>query len=163
YRLKEWTPGHKAVLERFEGYWGPPPEFSPVTFLPEPNAERRLALLESGAADIAYGVTPEMASRPRPGTTFLHRTGPTVFHPGFNVGRPPFADARVRRAFHLALNREEMVSREFKGKGAVPTQPVSPLVFGYHPGLPPPRYDPLEARRLLEQALRTQRLKVRLD
>ena len=163
YRLREWKPGERIVLERFPDYWGGAAEFSPVTFVPQADTERRLALLDSGAADIAYAITPELAERPSPGVRFLHRTGLTVYYLGLNVRRPPFSDPKIRKALHLALNREEMLSRVLKGSGAVPTQLVSPLVFGYHPGLPLPRYDPVESRRLLEQSSRKPRLRVRLD
>ena len=163
YRLREWQPGKRVVLERFKDYWGEAPEFSPVTFVPEESPERRMALLESGAADIAYGITPELAEKPRQGARFVHRSGLTVYYVGLNLRRPPFSDPAIRKAFHLALNREEILSRVLRGSGAVSTQPVSPLVFGYHPGLPLPRYDPVESRHLLEQSLRTPRLRVRLD
>jgi oligopeptide transport system substrate-binding protein len=69
----------------------------------------------------------------------------------FNVTRAPFADSRVRRAFSLAIDRERLV-RAALGKLGVPAFSfVRPGTGGYTParGF---RFDPAEARRLLEAA-----------
>lgn len=166
YQIRQWTPKQRVVLESWRGYWGSAPEFSRVVFLPVGDADRRLTILQGGQTDIAYGMTPELAAQQRPSVRFLRRPGLTVFYLGFNLRRAPgnpFSDPRVRKAFHQALNREEIVGRALKGTGSVPTQPVAPLVFGYHPGIRPPRYDPVESRRLLDQAGFAGRLRVRLD
>ena len=71
---------------------------------------------------------------------------------GFDVRRPPFDDVRVRRAFVLATNREELANIERQGEvlpaigGYVP-----PGMPGHSPGIGLP-YDPDEARRLLVDA-----------
>ncbi len=68
----------------------------------------------------------------------------------FNVTRPPFDDVRVRRAFSLALNREELCGCTLDdlytpATGFVPPLPGFPLRDLVH-------YDPDEARRLLAEA-----------
>jgi peptide/nickel transport system substrate-binding protein len=62
------------------------------------------------------------------------------------------ADARVRRALLLALNRQAWVRRVFRGNATVAGQYVHPVVLGYDPGVQPLPYDPEEARRLLAEA-----------
>ena len=62
------------------------------------------------------------------------------------------ADARVRRAVLLALNRPGWVGRLFRGNATVAAQFVHPVVFGFDPGLRPLPYDPEVARRLMAAA-----------
>lgn len=68
----------------------------------------------------------------------------------FNVTRPPFDDPRVRRAFALAINREEMCGCTLDGLYPPASMFVPPL-----PGYPERRlveFNPDEARRLLVEA-----------
>lgn len=166
YRLAERVVGQEIRLARFDGYWGATPEFGELLMRPVPEAGERLRLLQRGDADIAYGMTPELAERQGPGLRFLHQPGLGVFYLGFDVReRPgnPFADRRVREAFHLALDREAIVHQVLRGRGVVPTQPVAPLVLGFEPDLPAPRHDPAQAMRLLAEAGHGKGLSVRLD
>jgi peptide/nickel transport system substrate-binding protein len=75
----------------------------------------------------------------------------------------PFTDRRVRQAFHLAIDRHELLRRVLHGTGAVPTQPVAPRVFGFNPELLAPAYDPGSSRRLLAESGHGKGLRVRLD
>jgi ABC-type transport system substrate-binding protein len=82
----------------------------------------------------------------------LHAAEPlTISYFGFNTRMPPFDDARVRRAFLLALDRERLVPL---AEGAF-SQPAGSLVppalwpDGFVPTL---AADPVEARRLLDEA-----------
>lgn len=167
FRLAEWTPGERIVLERFDGYWGTPASARRVTLHPIPDAGERLARLGRGAADIAYAIPPALAVQPFPKGTHLVR-GPdlTVYYLALNVSDipgNPFRDVRVRRAFHLAIDRQGLVTRALHGVGVVATQPVSPLVFGYNARIPPAPHDPVEARKLLAAAGYASGLRVRLD
>ncbi len=69
----------------------------------------------------------------------------------FNVTRPPFDDARVRRAFSLSVNRED-VTRYVLRAGQEPAYSlVPPGVPGYEEARLPGR-DVAEARRLLARS-----------
>jgi ABC-type transport system substrate-binding protein len=70
---------------------------------------------------------------------------------GFDATRPPFDDARVRRAFALALDRPRLVGLA-EGAGAVPASSVVPPAL-WPEGMPDDQAtDPDEARRLLDEA-----------
>jgi len=62
------------------------------------------------------------------------------------------ADARVRRALLLALDRPEWINTVFFGNGTVASQYVHPVVVGYDPAIEPIPCDPAQARRLLAEA-----------
>jgi peptide/nickel transport system substrate-binding protein len=166
YRLKERTPGQNVSMERWDDYWGPRPEFGFAAFEPVSEAEDRLRRVERREADIAYAIPPELATTPRPGVRIARGAGLTVMYLGFGMApRPenPFTDLRVRQAFHLAIDRAEILRRVLHGTGAVPTQPVAPRVFGFNPDLAVPPYDPERSRRLLADAGHARGLRVRLD
>jgi peptide/nickel transport system substrate-binding protein len=166
YRLVEWKAEQQVVLERWPGYRGPAPVFRRVVFAPVPDGTERVARLADGRADIAYEVPPQAGPREPPGVRFLTRPGITVFYLGFNlrdVPTNPFRHLRVRQALHLAIDREQLLERGLMGQGAVATQPVAPAVFGYDPDVPRPRYEPLRARGLLQEAGYPRGFRARLD
>lgn len=167
YRLKERQEGRHVSVERWDEHWGPRPLVGFAAFVPVASAPERLARVERGEADVAAGVPPELARGRDSGRVDVVRgPGLTVTYLGFGL-RPgasgPFGDPRVRRAFHLAIDRGELLRRALDGSGSVATQPVAPRVFGFDPRLPAPVHDPAEARRLLAAAGHARGLRIRLD
>ena len=69
----------------------------------------------------------------------------------FRTDQAPFNDARVRRAFSLALDRATLVERVTRG-GQVPARSFTPPGTGGFQPPPAVTYDPNEARRLLAEA-----------
>lgn len=165
FRIKEWKPGQKVVLERYPDYWGPRPAVREALFVPILDPASRLEKLRVGEADLVTGIPPRLAGAV-PGVRFHRQSGLGVFYLGYDVRpRPdnPMRDVRVRRAFHLALDRRRLVDEILKGSGSVPTQPVAPAVFGYNPDLPPPAFDPDRARELMAEAGHPRGFSLRLD
>jgi oligopeptide transport system substrate-binding protein len=68
----------------------------------------------------------------------------------FNCSRPPFDDARVRKAFSLALDRRVITEHVLKG-GQVPATWFCPDVAGYK-HVAGVAYDPAQAKKLLAEA-----------
>jgi oligopeptide transport system substrate-binding protein len=84
--------------------------------------------------------------------TGLHRAPSLgVQYFGFDTTRPPFDDARVRRAFALALDRPALVALAEGSGGTVASSIVPPPLWP--DGMPDDQeHDLAEARRLLEAA-----------
>lgn len=82
----------------------------------------------------------------------LHAAEPlTISYFGFDTTRPPFDDARVRRAFLLALDRQRLVPLA-EGASSQPAASLVPPALwpdGFAPAL---EADPDEARSLLDEA-----------
>ncbi len=75
-----------------------------------------------------------------------------VYYYSFNVKRPPFDDARVRRALALALNREAITHDVTRGSQGPAPRFLPAGVSGYTSTVPGYTFDPEAARHWLAEA-----------
>jgi oligopeptide transport system substrate-binding protein len=76
----------------------------------------------------------------------------STYHLRFDLGRPPFDDRRVRRAFGLATDRSRLAGLVLGGHVFPSTGgQVPPGMGGHSPGIALP-YSPPEARQMLAEA-----------
>jgi peptide/nickel transport system substrate-binding protein len=71
---------------------------------------------------------------------------------GYNVRNPFLADKRVRRAFTLAVNRQEMLDSFFSGQGTIISGPFAPGSWAYNLDVQPAAFDAPKAVALLQEA-----------
>jgi peptide/nickel transport system substrate-binding protein len=154
YRLEIAAAGGDIVLRRFDGYWGGRPEEPEVRLRVLRDPEQAVAALVSGRIDVALALSPAAARR-----LGRERCCRVVAQPGvvvedvrFRIDRAPFSDARVRRAVHLALDREALAQRTYLGWAEPASQHASPGTLGFDPVISVPSRDLAEARRLLAVA-----------
>lgn len=69
-----------------------------------------------------------------------------------NLDKPPFNDPRVREAFRLMADREELVRRALNGQGRVANDLYAPSDPTFNHDLGPRPYDPQRAAQLLKDA-----------
>ena len=156
FRLSRWDPGRAIVLEQSPIYHGPFPGNVRRVVLAMLDASSQLQAYEDGALDlITIGQLPPISAdeaRQRHANEYISMPGFTTRYVGFDAGRPPFDDPRVRRAFSLATDRAKLADVVQRG-----------LVFPATGGLVPPGmpgqlpriglpYDPQQARLLLAEA-----------
>jgi oligopeptide transport system substrate-binding protein len=169
FRFRSAGVDEAMVLERWSHYWGrdaqggalPYLDAVRVTFDQDKNKEFDQFL--AGHITMVDEVPLERAEMladtldPRTGKLRFHyRSMPSmsVQYYGFNVGRPPFDDVRVRRAFALAIDKRELVDSTLRNM-AVPAMHglVPPGSMGYPYGsVSTMPYDPDSARVLLKEA-----------
>ena len=161
FRFVSYTPGNTVVLERNPDYFRSGfPGVDRLVFRIFPNPSMSVAALENGEVDYVGGIPGADAERLRatPGIAVVAGTGGSggsicedVLIP--NVTRTPFSDLRVRRAFAHAIDRQFIVNRIYFDQGKPATGPISHLLsWAYTADTRQYRHDPVEARRLLDEA-----------
>ena len=161
YKFTERVAQDRMVMDRDPTYWDAANQhFARVVFRPIVDGTVRLANLQSGTIDIAERIptTDVETVRKDPKLRLLVYDGLGYNGISFNLGRtvpgqtPLGTDARVRRAFELAVDREALVQVVFNGMHAVTAQPVSPSSPFYAEAVVPPKRDVARARALLAEA-----------
>lgn len=119
-------------------------------FVEEPTV--RLAELLAGNVDAYLVVSPSHVEQIDADPTTKAVTYPNrAYHfINWNCRLPFFADAQVRRALTLAINRHQIVEAVLLGLGEVAKGPVPPFHWAFNAQLQPLPYDPDSARTLLE-------------
>ncbi|HEY6010552.1 MAG TPA: ABC transporter substrate-binding protein [Nitrospirota bacterium] len=71
---------------------------------------------------------------------------------GYNTRNPLLADKRIRKAFTVAVNRQEMLDSFFGGQGTLISGPFAPGSWAYNLDVQPQPFDPEKAKALLQEA-----------
>jgi peptide/nickel transport system substrate-binding protein len=152
--------GVQMVFEAWEGYWRRPPGVKTIIVKGIRDLAARMAGLQTGELDLAYGMTGKLLSRVMADRNLRwdpNYTGPWwLMFPGYHEPDSPFHDKRVRQAVSLAINRQFLSKQETQGIGPPWGNWVSPENTGALRGdgtdLPVPEYDPQQAKQLMAAA-----------
>lgn len=130
FRFVERRAGQRWVFERndaFPAALGGPPHLRRFVVAIVDEAATKFAGLVSGELDVA-GISPGMASLAARDPSLRVVDYPVLISYAivFNVTRPPFDDARVRRAIGLALDRRRIVTAALAGFATPAAGPVPP-------------------------------------
>lgn len=158
FRFVSRVPGQSwtfAANPDFPAELGGRPYLDRLVYRVVPEPTTLLTELETGGIDFYMGVPAEQAaavkaSRNARLVDYLDRW---VEHIVWNERRPLFADARVRRALTLAIDRQALVAAVRRGYAEVANSTVPPMFWQHDPqagaDLAP---DPARAERLLAEA-----------
>lgn len=145
FRVAESAPG-RVVLERHEGYWGPPSRLERVVFVEVKGEDQAVAELDGGRLDLWFSDAPPQ------------RKDGARSVPGWQVGllalqteKPPLNQKKVRQAIAAALD-PALIAFSLD-RAAVPLQSfLPPGVWGRREGSPILGGDPEGAKQLLAEA-----------
>lgn len=162
--FESWKTGQEISLKKNENYWGKKPNIDRVVFKVVPEDATRLAMIETGEAQINDQVPVTEIDRIEASDKMgLYRTeGLAVEYVGFNTKKKPFDDVRVRKAISHAIEREAIIKGVYNNVGTLANVAMSPKVFGYSDKVKPYDYDLNEAKKLLKEAGYEKGLKVTL-
>ncbi|MCZ6728029.1 MAG: ABC transporter substrate-binding protein [Acidobacteria bacterium] len=152
FELAGWESQQRIELRRNPEYFEPDrPYLSSVVLRVVPLRANRLAELEAGKADFVSQLVPAEVRRleGQPGITirqFWHRQYDYL---AWNLRRPQFAQASVRRALTQAIDRQALVDTVWDGRARIGTSPILASVWAHHPDLEPWPYDLSAARDAL--------------
>ncbi|WP_165875483.1 ABC transporter substrate-binding protein [Microbacterium sp. PI-1] len=155
WKLVEYSPGDRLVVERFDGYWNPDAvELQQLTIRLIDDDDTRLNAVRAGEVDVAQisAAQVQLASADQ---TLEVRTDPAlaIDHIGLNIAMPPFDDPLVREAINYAIDREALLEGLYRGTGTIAWQPFPPDYFASNPDLEEMYpYNPEKAKELLDEA-----------
>jgi peptide/nickel transport system substrate-binding protein len=162
YRMVEYEPGERIVLERSLRYPLERPAFDRVVYLLLSSDTHVARKLRTGELDLAWLPPARYRSevlRGGPDSPFVDGTlvggrwqESSWFYVGWNLRNPLFADRRVRQALSSALDVETVLAELFAGVGERTTGPMPSHLPGYDASVEPRPFDLDLAATLLEEA-----------
>ena len=152
--------GVQMVFEAWEEYWRRAPAAKTIIVKGIRDPASRLAGLQTGELDLAFGMTGKLLPRLIADRNLRwdpNLTAPWwLAFPGYAEPDSPFHDKRVRQAVSLAINRKFLSLQETQGQGIPWGNWIGPEYTGALKGdgtdLPMPEYSPEQAKQLLAQA-----------
>ncbi|MFG2005505.1 ABC transporter substrate-binding protein [Spirillospora sp. NPDC048911] len=164
YRLVKWSPGDKITVAGNDGYWGGAPKVGTLDFRFITDSSTLTSALLAGEVDGTFNAPVESAkafTNSGQGTLWV---GPSSMFIGFFPTTPhgPAADAKVRQALNLAINKEAFIKNVLRGYGQPLKTMTPPIVWQSIPGheiyqsaydrLPGNAHDLTKAKALIAEA-----------
>lgn len=149
FLLKEWRHEYRLTLAANEAYYGGRPALDRIVFYVVSEETTALTLYETGDLD-RVTLPPIAIPRYQHHADYQHAPFLRGYYYGFNVEKAPFNDARMRRAFSMAVDRSQL-PRILKGGELPATSWIPAGMFAHNPdiGL---SFNPEAARRLMAEA-----------
>ena len=118
YLLTEWIHSNKVIFERNPNYWdNDSHKLNKINMTIVTDENSRMNLLTSAQIDMGYTDKPEWINQFMNSGQFNHRKRQSlgINFTLFNTTSKYFKNAKIRKAFSLALNREEINNVMFSG------------------------------------------------
>lgn len=157
--LSERVDGGYTKMVPNENYWREGSTVDSLTFQVVPEDASRIAMLQTGEADVITPVPvtdvsliendPSIIIDVAPATTYRYVTLNTEW--ALEDGRKPFADKRVRQACNWAFDSEAYAKVVFNGYAKAPTSIFSDSIY-YYAEQTPYTADVEKAKALMEEA-----------
>jgi peptide/nickel transport system substrate-binding protein len=148
--------GSLVEVEAWDRYWRRVPGVQRIIVKHVQGFAQRLAALQTGEVDLAYGLTGKILRQVMADKSLRWDSNFTnpwhFFFPGYEDPASPFHDKRVRQAISLAINRAFLSQQESEGIGPPWGNWIGPNRIDAIDNLPIPEYNPVEARKLLAEA-----------
>lgn len=162
YKFVEYVEDNYTKLESFNEYWGEKPRIKTVIFKVIKNDNERINQLISGNVDIVeYNVNESINEIIKNKNIKIVKFAPLSTYiigfdlrnnnsHGFEDGKNPTADVRVRKAFYHAIDIDPLINGPFQGLAIPASQFITSYIFGYNPEIKRLSYDIEKARDLLK-------------
>lgn len=164
FRFVSFSPGRSAVFRRYDAYWEGAPHLDELEFVVANEESARVNALLGGQVEYAHELNPTTA-RAHEGKgqiEIIRLRGSAMQAFCMKTDRAPFDDKRVREAFFLIADRQELVDGALSGAGVVGNDLFGKGYEYYAADLPQREQDLDRAKALLKQA-GAEKLKVTLD
>jgi peptide/nickel transport system substrate-binding protein len=153
FKMVEMKPGESFKWENFADYWDTPAYVDTLTMIEYADDTARINALQSGQIQA-------MSQLPKSQAKVIEATeGLALLNAETGQWRPftmridvkPYSDNRVRQAFRLIVDRQQMIDQAYSGLGAVANDMYGRYDAGT-PDLPQREQDIEQAKSLLKEA-----------
>ncbi len=156
YKIVEYVPDERVVLEAVPTYFGQAPKTKRVVWVIYANEAALRAAVEAGDVDVGFRTfnpVDIVDLQKNPNLQVVRGPSASIRYLLFNVTQPPVDNTLVRQAIAYAVDRDAICAQVFSGLN-------TPIYTMVPPGLPPagasipafPTRDLEKARELLTQA-----------
>ncbi|MBI2385358.1 MAG: ABC transporter substrate-binding protein [Elusimicrobia bacterium] len=151
--FRRWVKGERIVLGANRAYWergSPKSDELVFRFLP---LDKQVDALLSGELDILTNLPGTRTLDVQASSRTIVVKKPTFYTVAgnFNVARKPLSNKRIREALNLGIDRKALVRYDILGNGLPIGTLTLPGEFGHNADLEPYPYDPVKARRILQE------------
>ena len=154
YKVIEWVPGTKLVLEAndqfFEGV--PPIKNITVKFISDPST--KLIALENGEIDVADSIATNniISVEQNEDLVMLQTPSSKYYYMGFNNQSDVLKNLKIRQAINYAINKEAVIQIAQDGIAQAASCTISDKAFGYPKDVKVYHYDVDVAKQLLAES-----------
>ncbi|MHB9144810.1 MAG: peptide ABC transporter substrate-binding protein [Symbiobacteriia bacterium] len=161
YTIKDWTHESKMVLAKNPNYWDKDTvKIDTMNLVMIKDINTPVNMYEAGELDF-IGVPPEFLAQYKSKGVVKTRADATTWYLQFNTRDAVFKNANIRKAFSLAVDRQEFVDKVLANGSVVATAYTPPTINGagaYRgtlvPDLLKPTADPEAAKAALAAGLK---------
>ncbi|MGZ4481920.1 MAG: ABC transporter substrate-binding protein [Gaiellales bacterium] len=155
YKVQSFTPGQQSVHVRNPNYWRTgQPYFDQVTVIDFPDPSAQVAALLAGQLDAITDIPFAQidVAKAHGGLAVLESQGAGWLPLCMAIDLEPFTDNRVRQAFRLMADRQQLLEQVLSGHGRVANDLYSPFDPCFDSSLPQRQQDFAQAKSLLKAA-----------
>lgn len=130
YKLREWLPNERIVLEANPEYWGQKPKRDRVIFTVVPNSSARFLQLQTGQVHAMDGLDPNDLDpvRADKSLTLLEAPGINLAYLAFNCRKPPMDKLEFREAVAMAVQKPRLIQTVYRGAALAAHSPLPPAL-----------------------------------
>ena len=154
FKFVEWVRGERVVADKNPQYWRGAPKIERIIWKPVAEDAARLALIESGQADLIANVPPDETDRVKGNSTLRLeqvRSARIIFLL-LDPAHKPLDNKLVRQAIHFAIDKDALVKYVLDGRAYRLDTISGPHGIGDDPSFKPFSYNPQKAKDLLAAA-----------
>jgi peptide/nickel transport system substrate-binding protein len=153
FKYVSFTPGQQSVFVRNDSYWGSGPYLEELVITDFADESSQINGLLSGQVDVVDALSAtSIAAVQSGGANVLVALGGGHTPLTMRVDQAPFNDVRVRQAFRLIPDRQQMINLIFGGHGTLGNDLFANYDPSYDHALAQRHQDLAEAKYLLKQA-----------
>jgi peptide/nickel transport system substrate-binding protein len=151
YRLRSWNHGDRLTVDANSSYYAGTPAIPELVLPFVSDDSTRIEQLQTGEVDAAFLLDASRiaALRAIPGHRVVVTPVPYFYAVAFNLRDPVLADAAVRRAIALSIDRRTLTRKITSGVYDADTALRGLFTWAYDPSVAPVPYDPATAAKVL--------------